>query len=214
MPINYKTVQGYAQATYEISRSRFLTAVQRVESEEAIAAFLQKIKKQHWEARHNCFAYILGARGALQKADDDGEPSGTAGKPILEILKKNDLKDTIIVVTRYFGGIKLGAGGLIRAYGKAASLGLAAAQLVEKTRFLRLYIEVDYALLSPLENNLRLKEYRVESKEFSDKVRLTLLAATESKEEVKANLLNWTAANCVIEEGDELYLEIPIAAAT
>ena len=122
----YLTVSGYGEAEIEIQKSRFIAYVQRAEEEEAAAAFIEQIKKKHWNATHNCSAYVIGGNDQWQKADDDGEPSGTAGKPILEIIKKNQLKDTVIVVTRYFGGIKLGAGGLIRAYGKSASAGLKA----------------------------------------------------------------------------------------
>ncbi len=104
-----------------IQKSRFIGYVKRVETEEDAQAFVQEIKKKHHDATHNCSAYMVGEHNQVQKANDDGEPSGTAGVPILEVLKKKDLKDTAVVVTRYFGGIKLGAGGLIRAYSSTTS---------------------------------------------------------------------------------------------
>lgn len=208
--MSYKTISGYATAEYEISKSRFIAFANRVNNEAEAIAFIQKIKKQHWEARHNCSAYLIGENTAWQKADDDGEPSGTAGKPILEVLKKQNLKDTVIVVTRYFGGIKLGAGGLIRAYGKATSLVLDAAMIVEKILYRRFAVEIDYSFLGTLENNLHINEYTIEYKTFSDKVTLIILSKVGEEEIVKTNIINWTASQCVIEEKETVYLELPI----
>lgn len=112
---NYYTVKQEDFDQLIIQKSRFIGYVKRVETEEEAQEFIQTIKKKHHDATHNCSAYMVGEHNQIQKANDDGEPSGTAGVPILEVLKKQDLKDTVVVVTRYFGGIKLGAGGLIRA---------------------------------------------------------------------------------------------------
>ena len=168
------------------------------------------MRKTHWEARHCCSAYILGEHGILQKADDDGEPSGTAGKPLLEVLKKQHLSDVVIVVVRYFGGIKLGAGGLIRAYGKAATLGLEAAEIVTRTLFRRISVTIEYSLLGALENHLHQNEIRVEDKIYSDKVSLLLLLPMEDTEKIEQELLNLTAANCSIKESDLVYINVPL----
>ncbi|WP_199883775.1 YigZ family protein [Anaerosinus massiliensis] len=208
--MNYKTILGYAEAEYEISKSRFLTFIERVNTEAEANQFINKIKKLHWEARHNCSAYIIGEQGQLQKADDDGEPSGTAGKPILEVLKKNDVKDIVVVVTRYFGGIKLGAGGLIRAYGKAATLGLSAAQIVEKQQYVRIAVDIDYTLLGTVENNLRLHDYIVDEKIFTDKVRILVFVKKGLETDFMQAIMNWTSSNCTLTTLDTLYLEIPI----
>lgn len=208
--MRYKTVQRCAEAQYEINKSRFLTFVDRVDSEEKALELLGKIKKLHWEARHICSAYIIGKHGMCQRADDDGEPSGTAGKPILELLKKHELTDAIIVVTRYFGGIKLGAGGLIRAYGKAASMGIAAAAIVEKVLHLRFAIEFDYALLGALENNLNQKNYKIESKSFTDKVCIIVPVEAGKEALFLKDLTNWTASQCAITKLDACYLERPV----
>lgn len=141
----YRTVQKAGEAELEINKSRFIAYVQRVADEADALAFVGQIKKQHWDATHNCSAYILGEFGQYQKADDDGEPAGTAGKPILEVLKRLELKDAVVVVTRYFGGIKLGAGGLIRAYGKSAKLGLHAAGLAERVPHKQVTIETTHS---------------------------------------------------------------------
>ena len=119
----YRTIRetdDSVETLYEIQKSRFITHIRHVETEEEARAFIQAMKKQYFDARHNCSAYVLGERADKQKSNDDGEPGGTAGNPILEAIKKNALTDVVIVVTRYFGGIKLGAGGLIRAYGHRA----------------------------------------------------------------------------------------------
>ncbi|MBP2630486.1 MAG: hypothetical protein H6Q70_1114 [Firmicutes bacterium] len=210
MNTNYKTIKGYAEAEYEISKSRFLAFIERANTEAEAIFFINKIKKLHWEARHNSSAYIIGNRGQIQKADDDGEPSGTAGKPILEVLKKNELKDVVIVITRYFGGIKLGAGGLIRAYGKATSLGLDAAQIVKKVQYIRFAIDIDYTLLGTLENNLRLNHYMVEDKLFTDKVRLLVFVEKGFEDKLIESITNWTSSNCVLTELDTVYLEIVV----
>src|SRR5690625_4457046 len=118
---NYYTVKKEGSVQMTIQKSRFIGYVKRVETEEDAQDFIQEIKKKHHDATHNCSAYIIGEHDQIQKANDDGEPSGTAGIPMLEVLKKQKLKDTAVVVTRYFGGIKLGAGGLIRAYGNTTS---------------------------------------------------------------------------------------------
>lgn len=208
--MSYKTVQGESFAEYEINRSRFLAYVQNISSEAEAIEFAQRIRKLHYDARHHCSAYILGEKGRLQKADDDGEPSGTAGKPILEILKKNEVKDTMIIVTRYFGGIKLGAGGLIRAYGKAAAMGLAAARLVQKVCYRRVSVEFDYPLLGMIEHNLHLNAYRIDAKEYTDKVRLVLLAEKGKESRLLDDLTNWTASKCKTAELNDTYLEIPL----
>ncbi len=119
---SYFTVKQRGEHEIVIQKSRFIAHFARVETEEEAQDFIQEIKKQHWSATHNCSAYLIGEQDQIQKANDDGEPSGTAGVPMLEVLKKRELKDTVVVVTRYFGGIKLGAGGLIRAYGEGQLL--------------------------------------------------------------------------------------------
>lgn len=207
--INYKTIQGNGEALYEIQKSRFLTFVQHVSNEAEAKDFIEKIRKQHWEARHCCSAFIIGEHGNLQKADDDGEPSGTAGKPLLEVLKKQDLSDLVIVVIRYFGGIKLGAGGLIRAYGKAATLGIEASKIVVKTLFLQVKLTIDYALLGTVENHLRQEEIAIEDKDFADKVTLHLLFPVEKASVQQQDLLDLTAAQCSLEECGPTYMDVP-----
>src|SRR5690625_3970862 len=120
LPIYY-TVKTDGTHEINIQKSRFIGYIARVTSEDKAQSFIQTIKKKHYDATHNCSAYLIGEHDQIQKANDDGEPSGTAGVPMLEVLKKLSLKNTVVVVTRYFGGVKLGAGGLIRAYSKVTS---------------------------------------------------------------------------------------------
>ena len=116
-----RLIAGPGEHELEIKKSRFICSIDRAESEAEARAFHERLKKKYWDANHNCLAYLIGERNEFQKANDDGEPSGTAGVPMLEVLKKRKLINTVAVVTRYFGGTKLGAGGLIRAYGQSVS---------------------------------------------------------------------------------------------
>lgn len=210
MQRDYKTIQKNAKGEFEVQRSRFISYLARVKNEEEALSFIAAIRKKHWDARHNCAAYIIGPLGNAQKADDDGEPSGTAGKPMLEVLKKHDLKDIAAVVTRYFGGIKLGAAGLIRAYGKAVTTALAQATIVKRTRFAQRLVEFDYALLGTVENNLRQMHYLIHDKQFSDKVCLTVLTKKSSEELLDQRLNDWTSGNCTILPADDVHLELPV----
>jgi uncharacterized YigZ family protein len=210
---SYQTVKGYGEEEIEINKSRFIAYVERVESEEAAVAFIEQIKKKHWNATHNCSAYMVGENDQQQKADDDGEPSGTAGKPILEIIKKSGLKDTVIVVTRYFGGIKLGAGGLIRAYGKSASTGLKAAGIVERQGHTRIGVEIEYTFLGMLENQLRTQGYRIADKEFTDKITLIVLEKLGQEEVLTQKLMDWTAGQVTFRQVGEVYVEVELPSA-
>src|SRR5699024_3326970 len=132
MLANYYTVKKTGSDEQTINKCRFIGYVKRVETEEDAQSFIQSIKKKHHDATHNCSAYIIGDNDEIQKANEDGEPSGTAGIPILEVLKKKKLKDTAVVVTRYFGGIKLGAGGLIRAYSNTTAQAIRTTGIVKR----------------------------------------------------------------------------------
>jgi len=184
---NYLTVKGYGESEIIISKSRFLTYIERAESEEDAMLFIERIKKMHHNATHNCSAYIIGEHDHIQKANDDGEPSGTAGVPMLEVLKKQGLKDTVVVVTRYFGGIKLGGGGLIRAYGKATTEGLLAAQVVERKLHHLMKIVIDYTWLGKVENEIRNSTYSLEEIRYLEGVEIIVSVLKEEEEQ----FVNW-----------------------
>jgi uncharacterized YigZ family protein len=208
---HYYTVKPYGENELVIERSRFIAYVSRAESEDEAQEFIQSIKKKHWDASHNCSAYLIGENNQIQKANDDGEPSGTAGVPILEVLKKKNLKDTVVVITRYFGGIKLGAGGLIRAYGKATSEGIKATGVVERHLMRVIHTKVDYTWLGKLENELRNSVYRIKEIHYLDHVEVE----TFVKESDIVHFTDWmtelTNGQATINKGGQLYLEEEIS---
>lgn len=206
----YKTVKGYCEHEINIQKSRFIAYVDRAETEEEAQEFIAKIKKAHWNANHNCSAYLIGEHDQIQKANDDGEPSGTAGVPILEVLKKKQLKDTVVVITRYFGGIKLGAGGLIRAYGKATSEGLAATGIVERKLMRVVHTKVDYTWLGKLENELRNSPYLIKEIHYLDFVEIEIYVEEAEKQKYFDWIIELTNGSGKIEFGELTYLEFDI----
>lgn len=203
----YYTVKGYGENEIVIDKSRFIAHVARAESEEEAQDFIQTIKKKHWNATHNCSAYLIGENDQIQKANDDGEPSGTAGVPILEVLKKKHLKDTVVVITRYFGGIKLGAGGLIRAYGKATSEGINATGVVERKLMKVMHTKVDYTWLGKLENELRSSIYSVKEIHYLEHVEIETFVEEKVVGDFTAWMIELTNGQCSVHEGELLYLE-------
>ena len=206
----YKTVRadGVYEANYEINRSKFIAHVKHAQDEDQARDFLQSMKKRYFDATHNCSAWILGIEVEKHKSNDDGEPGGTAGNPILEVIKKNALTNVIIVVTRYFGGIKLGAGGLIRAYSHAASLGLNASDVVTMTPMQKFEVTIEYGMLSSVENWLRQKKITVDETEYAADVTLRLMAEPTEIDEILSGLTELTAANFLHEIGDEVLVPV------
>ena len=203
----YDTVKGYGENEIVIEKSRFIAHVARTETEEEAQEFIQNIKKAHWNATHNCSAYMIGEHDQIQKANDDGEPSGTAGVPILEVLKKKHLKDTVVVVTRYFGGIKLGAGGLIRAYSKATSEGINATGVVQRKLMRIISTKIDYTWLGKLENELRSSVYPIKEIHYLDNVVIDTYVEEEQTENFTEWMIELTNGQGEISNGDLVYLE-------
>lgn len=207
MLTHYYTVKGYGEHEIIIEKSRFIAYVSRATTEEEAQNFILEIKKKHRDANHNCSAYIIGEHDHIQKANDDGEPSGTAGVPILEVLKKKKLKDTVVVITRYFGGIKLGAGGLIRAYGKSTSEGINTTGIVERKLMRVIHTKIDYTWLGKVENELRSSVYKLKEIKYLEEVEVE----TYVEEEQKQNFIEWmtelTNGKSTIVEGEVTYLE-------
>ncbi|WP_122645309.1 YigZ family protein [Enterococcus mediterraneensis] len=166
----YFTIKEDGQAEIEIKKSRFICTLKRVESEEHAKEFIQSIKKEHWKANHNCSAFLIGEKNEIQRSSDDGEPSGTAGVPMLEVLKKNNLINVAAVVTRYFGGTKLGAGGLIRAYSHAVSNGLQEVGVVHGRLQQEVRVTIAYPLLGKLQNFLEKQAITVSDTSFTTEV--------------------------------------------
>lgn len=210
MRANYETVKGYGESEIIISKSRFLTYVERVETEEDAIAFIEQIKKKHYQATHNCSAYLIGEHDNIQKANDDGEPSGTAGVPMLEVLKKQGLKDVVVVVTRYFGGIKLGSGGLIRAYGKATTEGIKAAGVVARKQHRTIRVTADYTWLGKLENEIRNAHYTLTDIVYADNVEIIVATLEEEKDNFAAWITDLTNGQALTTFEDIEFVEFAL----
>lgn len=205
---HYYTIGSYGETEIVIQKSRFLCRAKRVPTEKDALEFIHSIQKQHWDATHNCYAYKITE--LEQKSSDDGEPSGTAGKPILEVLHQKNVMYTAVVITRYFGGIKLGAGGLIRAYTQGAVAALEAAGLVKMCLEQELQITFDYQHMGKMEYELRASSLRLETPEFANRVtwRIWIPLGTESSWIEK--LQNWTNGQIEVKLGEKKYQEYPI----
>lgn len=197
------SVRGESYAEYVIKKSKFIARAVHITTEEEAQAYLRDGKKQYWDARHNCYAYRLGMNFEKQKSSDDGEPSGTAGKPILEVLKNKSLTNTLIVVTRYFGGIKLGTGGLIRAYGTAAVAALDNAIIEDYIDCRILYLQTDYSFLSATERLLPDFEAVITKRDFADFVGLTVEVPEDKADEYLLALRDKTNGTLTVREKDK-----------
>lgn len=170
----YRTVKGFGEDEIIINKSRFIGYASPIESEEDALDFIEMIKTKHRDATHNVYAYVYGEDSNIQRFSDDGEPSGTAGIPVLEVIKKEDLRNLVIVVSRYFGGVKLGGGGLIRAYTKSAKIGLDAGKIVDMTLHTKLSIIIPYTLLGKFENFLSVSNYKAEDMIYKEEVEILI----------------------------------------
>ncbi|CAD2079114.1 YigZ family protein [Jeotgalicoccus coquinae] len=196
-----------AETEIVIKKSRFLSFIKRTESEEEAKAFIAEIKKEHKAATHNCSAYIVGRSALIQKADDDGEPQGTAGVPILEVLKKEELYNVAVVVTRYFGGIKLGAGGLIRAYSQGASSAVQEAGKAVEVPVVPLTVTLDYTFTSKFEHFLGTTDVSIVSQDYTDKVSYLLHIKEEGVDDIVNTLKEITSNSFEYEAGDIIIAE-------
>ncbi|HLQ84038.1 MAG TPA: YigZ family protein [Pseudogracilibacillus sp.] len=206
----YYTVNSFGSKEILIQKSRFIGYVKRAETEQEAQDFIYEIKKKHHDATHNCSAYLIGENDEIQKANDDGEPSGTAGIPMLEVLKKQQLKDTVVVVTRYFGGVKLGAGGLIRAYGSTTSEAIKKTGVVKRQLMQGYSIIIEYPLLGTLENELRNSDHIIESINYLDKVELIVYVHINDINNFLEWITNLTSDKAIVKKHTQKYVESPI----
>ncbi len=204
--MSYFTVKGSATSEFQEKKSTFIGYIKRVNTEEEAKNFVNEIKSMHKEATHNVYAYIVGENKGIQRYSDDGEPQGTAGIPVLEVIKKNDLTDVAVVVTRYFGGILLGGGGLIRAYSKGASSAIEEAGIVEKVKGLKLRFTLEYDLIGKIQYLCGTNNWHIEDTMYTDKVELSLFTEVENKETIIADFVEATSGKVTICEEDEEYL--------
>jgi len=206
---NFRTIKEQGSHEIIIKKSRFICSLKRTESEEEAQAFIEGIKKEHWKANHNCSAYLIGDTNQIQRASDDGEPSGTAGVPILEVLKKRELQNVTAVVTRYFGGTKLGAGGLIRAYGQVTSEALNHIGIVLKQLHQFISLTVSYPVSGKLQNILEESPYTIHSTDYTADVTFHCLVPAEETEHFKEKAVDWTNDAVKFEDGAMAWIEVP-----
>ncbi|ALV22706.1 MULTISPECIES: YigZ family protein [Carnobacterium] len=205
---NYYTIAKDGSFEIEIKKSRFICHLKRVATEAEAQDYIQSLKKEHWKANHNCVAYLIGDQNEIQRAYDDGEPSGTAGVPMLEVLKKQELKYVVAVVTRYFGGTKLGAGGLIRAYGKAVSTALKEIGVVERKLQTEISATVHYSASGKLENDLIESTYAIKEILYTDEVTFVCFVDEPDIAAFQAELTDWLNGQVAFKKGPQSYREL------
>ena len=202
----YKTLHEFGMDDIIIDKSTFIGYAKPIKTEEEAIEFINKIKKKHKDATHNVWAYTIGKTMNIQRYSDDGEPQGTAGIPTLEVIKKEDLRDVVVVVTRYFGGIKLGAGGLVRAYTKGAKVGIDAAKVIEKVMYKEVRIKIDYNQLGKIQNEIMNMNYFVKDTIYEDNVEIIVYSRLDEVEALTDRMIDITSATADINIGENFYL--------
>ncbi|MFD8920603.1 YigZ family protein [Streptomyces sp. NPDC059569] len=205
MQEQYRTVARAGVHETEINRSRFICALAPVATEEEAQEFIARVRKEHPTATHNCFAYVIGADASVQKASDDGEPGGTAGAPMLQMLMRREVRYTAAVVTRYYGGVKLGAGGLIRAYGGVVGEALDAVGTLTRQRFRLATVTVDHQRAGRLENDLRATGRVVRGVRYAEAVTIEIGLPDSEVPAFRAWLADTTAGTAELELGGEAF---------
>jgi uncharacterized YigZ family protein len=204
---SYKTINQIGLSEFKIKKSKFYGVIKPIETKEEAEKFIEEIKKKNYDARHNVPIYVIGSNYEIQKYSDDGEPSGTAGLPILEMLKNEGITNVVIVITRYFGGIKLGTGGLLRAYLKSAKLALDNIQIVEKKVFKKVSFSIDYLLHGRIMNYIKNNEgVELDKEEFSDKVEIKLFIKLENFDRIEKDFINLSSGQIAFKNLGEFYL--------
>lgn len=201
----YRVVRCGGQGEVVEKKSRFIATVRPVETEEEAVAFIEEMKKKYWDARHNCSAFVIGKKAELTRCSDDGEPSGTAGRPMLEVLLGEQLRNVAVVVTRYFGGTLLGTGGLVRAYSSAVKEGLAACSLGTMRYGKRLLIDTDYNGIGKIQYILGQHGIVPADIAYTDRVQLQVLLVQEAVGGLKKEITEATSARAVLTELESLY---------
>ncbi|MCD8122177.1 MAG: YigZ family protein [Clostridiales bacterium] len=205
MTDRYRILYKGGQGEVVEKKSRFIATTQPVQNEEEAIAFLEAMKKKYWDARHNCSAWVIGERGQLQRCSDDGEPSQTAGRPMLDVLCGDGVRNICLVVTRYFGGTLLGTGGLVRAYSAAAQLGLQNSVILEKQLGARISIHTDYNGLGKIQYVAAQMELSALDIAYTDSVTLTYLVPLHQKGHFLSLVTEKTAGKSIIEEDGEIW---------
>lgn len=185
-------------------KSRFIATVRPVESEEEAVSFINETKKKYWDARHNCSAFVIGKRQGLTRCSDDGEPAGTAGRPMLDVLLKENIHNAAVVVTRYFGGVLLGTGGLVRAYQQATKAGLSASEIIEKKDGAVLFIRTDYTGIGRLQYLFAQEKITVMDTAYEADVLVKAVIPENDKKRIEKTIIEQTNGTAKLEWGDEV----------
>ena len=210
MPLKpYKTLIRDAQDEFIINKSRFIGHGRPCETEEAALQFLQEMRTRYKDATHNCYAYIIGANMGVMRYSDDGEPGGTAGMPIIEVMKARGVTNCAVVVTRYFGGVLLGAGGLVRAYSQGAAAAINASGVGVMHPTARYLMEIPYPLLNRMDYFLKDEPIHVEDKAFTDVITYTLVVRCADEEGFLKRLTNMSEGTVEPLRYEEMYLAWP-----
>lgn len=204
----YLMLSKGAQAELVEKKSRFIATIRPVASEEEAAAFIEEMKKKYYDARHNCSAFVIGSRGELTRSSDDGEPSGTAGRPMLEVLTGSGIRNIAVVVTRYFGGVLLGTGGLVRAYSGAVKLALEQCETITRRYGVQLLIGTDYNGVGKIQYLLGSKDVVIQDSVYAADVRMTVLVPIEEYDRLCKELVEATNGRVELEELARLYYDM------
>lgn len=208
MSEGFKIIYEGAEAEIIEKKSRFIAYVRPVNTEEEAVSFIDEIKKKHWDARHNCSAFVIGKNNELTRCSDDGEPSGTAGKPMLEVLLGQGLHNVAVVVTRYFGGVLLGTGGLVRAYQAAVKEGILASKILEKFEGAKYSVETDYNGIGKIQYILAKENINTLGVDYSDKVVVEFVVKADEEGRIVKEITEATAGKAGIERVEELVFGV------
>ena len=208
--MEYRTIRQDGQAQEEIKKSRFICHAKRVYSEEEARDFIAAIKKEHYKATHNCSAFIVGEKSEIKRTSDDGEPSGTAGVPMLGVMENHQVTNVYFVVTRYFGGIKLGAGGLIRAYAGSVALAIKEIGLIEIKEQAGLRLKMSYSQYQNFDNFLKAEDLIEFDTEFTDLVATTIYIDKQEKKPLEQKLIEFFNGKIQIDDQGLREVEIPL----
>lgn len=205
MKKSYKILYQAGEGEIVEKKSRFIATIRPVESEEEALSFIAEMRKKYWDATHNCTAFVIGENHEQMRCNDDGEPSQTAGRPMLDVLLGEDVHNCCAVVTRYFGGTLLGTGGLVRAYSAAVKEGLRNCQILEKQLARKLTVETDYTGLGKIQYILGEEKISTLDSQYADKVSLTLLVPVDQLDPLMEKLTEGTNGRCVMEPGEQVW---------
>ena len=204
----YKTVYEGGEGEIVEKKSRFIATVRPVSTEEEALAFIEEMKKKYWDARHNCSAFVIGERQELNRCSDDGEPSGTAGRPMLDVILGEDIYNVAAVVTRYFGGVLLGTGGLVRAYSKSLQEGLAVSTVIEKVYGISMEVITDYTGIGKIQYIAGEQKLPILDSEYTDRVILHLLVPSDQIASVEKAITEGTNGRAKMKKEKDLYYAV------